>query len=291
MKMSYRIDFKNEYTCTIIGLILNGILTVFKFLAGIFGHSQAMIADAMHSLSDGLATAITYIALRLAKKPEDKEHPYGHENIEVIVSWIVAVILLLTGIFLGYSAVRTIYHNQYTRPTMIALYAAIVSIIFKELLYRYTIHVGNILNSPALKANAYDHRSDAFSSAGALIGIFGAIYKWQFLDPLAGMIISIFIVKMGIDIIREGNKIIMDAMPSENFINDIKKIIETFPDVKQHSNLRIHPVGRHYIMDVSITVDKNLTVFEGHGIATALRESLINNKLQVKDIIVHIEPD
>lgn len=288
--MLKRIDFKNEYVCTIIGLVVNGVLTVFKFLAGIFGHSQAMLADAIHSLSDGFATAITYIALKLAKKPEDREHPYGHENIEIIVSWLVAVLLLLTGIYLGYSAIHTCYHGNYVVPTKIAVVAAVASIVLKELLYKYTIFIGNALNSPALKANAYDHRSDAFSSIGALLGIAGAMYGWRFLDPLAGLVISGFIIKMGLDILKESSKIIMDEMPSEEMVAEIKDFISKYSGIKGCSNLRIHPVGRNYIIDVSVNVDKNITVRQGHLIATNLKEALLKEKPNLKDIIVHIEP-
>ncbi|MBN1383899.1 MAG: cation transporter [Elusimicrobia bacterium] len=288
--MLERINFKDEYVCTIIGLIVNGLLTLFKFIAGIFGHSQAMLADAIHSLSDGFATVITYIALKLSKKPEDREHPYGHENIEIIVSWMVAVLLLLTGIYLGYSAIHTCYHGQYTVPTKIAAVAAVTSIILKEILYRYTIHIGKVLNSPVLKANAYDHRSDAFSSIGALIGIIGAIYGWRFLDPIAGLVISGFIIKMGLDTMKESNKIVMDALPSEELVNEIRDFITKYNGVRGCSNLRIHPVGRHYIIDVSISVDKDLTVQQGHIIATELREALIKEKPDLKDVIIHIEP-
>jgi cation diffusion facilitator family transporter len=203
--MLLKINLKDEYVCTIIGLVSNGALTVFKLFAGIIGHSQAMIADAIHSLTDGFATGITYIALKAAKRPEDKEHPYGHENIEVIAASMVAIILLLTGLYLGYSALHMIYHKHYIQPTKIAIYGAVISIILKESLYRYTFFIGNWLKSPALKANAYDHRSDALSSVAALIGIVGAINGWTFLDPLAGIMISIFIIKMAFDILKESH--------------------------------------------------------------------------------------
>ena len=283
-------DLGNDFVCTRIGLFSNATLTVFKFLAGVLGHSQAMLADSIHSLSDGFATVITYIAIKWAKKPEDEKHPYGHGNIEVIASWMVAVILLLTGGFLAYSAVHSIIHKHYARPSGIALFAAIVAILLKEVLYRYTIYVGRSLNSPALKANAYDHRSDAFSSVGSFIGIGGAMLGWKFLDPVAGIVISFFVVKMGVDIVVENNRIIMDAMPSEDVIDGIKNFIEKFPGIKGQSDMRIHPVGREYIIDVSVFVDRSLTVAEGHRIATSLKETVTKNHEMVRDMIIHVEP-
>ncbi|MFC2092163.1 cation diffusion facilitator family transporter, partial [Elusimicrobiota bacterium] len=200
-------DFKNEYTCTIIGLFTNAFLTVLKLSVGIIGQSHALIADSIHSLSDGFATFITYIAIKISNKPADEDHPYGHGNIETIASWFVAVLLLLTGIYLGYSAIHAIYHKNYFIPHMITMWIALLSAISKEILYRYTIFVGKLVNSPAIKANALDHRSDAFSSIGALIGIIAARFGYPFLDPLAGIIISAMIIKMGLHIFRESTNI------------------------------------------------------------------------------------
>ena len=190
--MQKKINFKDEYVCTITGLVFNSTLMVFKFLAGIFGHSQAMVADAINSLFDVLASVIIYFGLKMAKKPKDDEHPYGHENIEVIISWIVSIIVLLTGFFLGYSAFHSIIYKHYSRPYSIALWAAIITIITKEILHRYTLKVGNILNSPAIRANAFDHRSDVFAATSVFIGIAGAQMGWLFLDPVASLVVSIF---------------------------------------------------------------------------------------------------
>lgn len=288
--MPKKINFRDEYVCTITGLVANGVLTIIKFFAGIFGYSQAMIADAINSLFDVLASVIIYLGIKMGKKPEDDEHPYGHENIEVIVSWIVSIIVLLTGFFLGYSAFHTIVHGHYSRPYSIALWVAIITIIIKEILHRYTLKVGNVLNSPAIKASAFDHRSDVLASTSALIGIAGARMGWLFLDPVASLVVSVFIMRTGANIMKQSNRIIMDSVPSEEFIGEIKEIILRYPEIKKISNLRVHPVGRNYIIDVSIFVDKDYTVSKGHEIATNLRESLIKEKHFLKDVIVHVEP-
>ena len=235
--MRKKINFKDEYVCIITGLIANGILTIIKFFAGIFGHSQAMIADAINSLFDVLSSLIIYLGIKMAKKPEDNEHPYGHENIEVIVSWIVSIIILLTGLFIGYSAFHTIIDKNYRHPSSIALGAAIIAIIIKEILHRYTLKIGNILNSPAIKANAFDHRSDVLASTSALIGIAGAQMgdSWLFLDPVASLVISVFIMRTGVNIMKESNRIIMDAVPSEEFIREIKEFILRYSEIKKFS--------------------------------------------------------
>ncbi|HUT86027.1 MAG TPA: cation diffusion facilitator family transporter, partial [Elusimicrobiales bacterium] len=267
-----------------------GLLVLFKFLAGILGHSQAMIADSIHSLSDEFATIVTFIALKVSDKPADKDHPYGHGNIEVIISWFVAISLLLTGIYLGYSAIHSITHKHYLHPNYLALWGAIISIVLNEFLYRYTIYVAKLINSPVLKANAYDHRSDAFSSIGAALGITGAIYAFPVLDSIAGIIISMFIIRMGLEIIKDTSKIVMNTMPPESFVREIKNLISKVPEIEHSYKLRIHSVGRKQFMDVSIKVDKDMSVFNGHQIATNLKTEIIKKFPYFKDVIVHVEP-
>ena len=288
--MLRKINFKNEYVCTLTGLVSNSVLVIVKFAAGIFGHSHAIIADAINSLFDVVSSLIVYFGLKMAKKPKDDEHPYGHENIEVIVSWIVSIIVLLTGLFLGYFALHTIIHKEYARPCSITLWAAVTTIIVKETLHRYTLKVGTILNSPSIKANAFDHRSDVFASISAFIGIAGARMGWLFLDPVASLVVSAFIMRTGANIMKESNRIVMDSIPSKEFIIEIKEFILRFPEIKKFSDLRVHPVGRNYIIDVSIFVHNNYTVSKGHEIATDLREALIKERPFLKDAIIHVEP-
>ncbi|MCX7940667.1 MAG: cation diffusion facilitator family transporter, partial [Endomicrobia bacterium] len=172
--MKIKINFIDDKNCTLIGLIINFFLVIAKFIAGFLGKSQTMIADAIHSLSDGVATLTVFISLNYSRKPADKNHPYGHENIEVLVAIFVSLLILITGILLGYSSLHTFVHKHYVIPKNITIYMAFISILVKEILYRYTHFVGAKLNSPMIIANAYDHRSDAFSSVGALIAITAA---------------------------------------------------------------------------------------------------------------------
>lgn len=284
-------NLKNDKTCTIIGLISNGLLIIIKLFAGIVGKSQTMIADAIHSLSDEIATLLVLISLKYSQKPPDKKHPYGHGNIEVISALLVALLILITGIFLGYSAIHTIVHKHYTtKPENFTIYVAIISIFVKELLYRYTFYVGQILNSPMLKANAYDHRSDAFSSIGALLAIIFAKIGSVILDPIGAIIISFFILKMGIDIIKENVLIIMDTAPSEKIQTEINNLITSVEGVLSTNSLKIHPVGRKFFIEVEITVNRELTVEQAHTIAEEVKKTLKSYNPQIENITVHVEP-
>lgn len=290
-KFFNRINFKDGEFCTLIGVAVNLLLTIFKFLAGVIGKSQAMIADSLHSLSDGVATISVYFGIRAAQKPADEEHPYGHGNIEVVVAIFVAVLLVLTGVFLGYSAIHSIVRRHFSTPDKIAVVAAVISILVKEVLYRYTYIIGKNLNSPAIIANARDHRSDAFSSIGSLTAVLGARVGFVYMDAVGGIVISFFILKMGVDIINDNIKIVMDALPGKSFHNEINNKIISTEGVKDTLALKIHPVGRNFFLEITVSVDKNLTVEEGHKIAEVVKETLLREWKEIKDVNVHIEPD
>ncbi len=285
-------NFFSDKISTLISFLVNLFLVIIKFLSGIFGKSQTMIADAIHSLSDGIATIIVYISLNFSKKPADKNHPYGHGNIEVIVAIFVSFLIFLTGFFLGYSAIHSIIHKHYydTIPEKFTIYIAILSIIVKELLYRYTYFVGKKLNSPMIIANAYDHRSDALSSVGALLAIIFARVAVPIMDPLGSIIISLFILKMGFEILKDNIFIIMDTVPSDKLQIEVNNLINTVKGVKSSYSTRIHPVGRHYFIETEIVVDKEITVEQAHNIAEEVKTLLKNSNNLIKDVIVHIEP-
>ena len=221
-----RVNFYESKTCTLIGLVLNVILAIFKMLAGILGFSYAMIADAINSISDCFATGIVYISLRIGEKPADESHPYGHANAVTIAAFLVALIILATGVFVGVSAVRLIAHRHLETPAMIALVAAVASIVIKEGLFRYTLKVGKRNNNPAVIANAWDHRSDAYSSVAVLAGILGARLGFQYLDPVAGLVVSGFIVKMSISLLRPNIGILMDERPVLIMMSGIREKLE-----------------------------------------------------------------
>ena len=285
------IKWSEGNTCTKFGLLVNVLLTGFKLAAGILGHSQAMIADAIHSFSDVVATGGVYIGLKIAEKPADRNHPFGHGNADTLAAVFTALILLFTGVYVGISAVHIILHQEYHTPTNLAVAAAIASIIIKELLFRYTLKVGRKWKSQAIIANAWDHRSDAYSSVGALVGIVGARLGFSFLDSIAGLVIAGFIVKMAIHLMKVNVHILMDGMPDEMVVNDVRSTIRSIEGVKATRETRIHPVGPVNIVDVKILVEKDLSVDEGHNIATMVKEVLLKEHQDIKDVIVHVEPD
>jgi cation diffusion facilitator family transporter len=278
-------------TCTRIGLVVNIGLTGVKLAAGILGRSQAMIADALHSFSDVMATGGVYIGLKVAEKPADRDHPFGHGNADTLAAVFVALILLLTGIYIGFSALRIILHQKYHVPSNLALGAAVLSIVVKELLFRYTLKVGRRVNSQAIIANAWDHRSDAYSSVAAFIGIGGAKLGVILLDPLAGLIIAGLIVKMALQLMKTNVHILMDGSPDETIVQDVVSTAGTVDGVVKTMDTRIHPVGPENIVDIKILVDRHLTVEEGHTIASRVREMLMKEYGSIQDVVVHVEPD
>jgi cation diffusion facilitator family transporter len=290
-KKKRTIDFYDGQVCTGIGLWVNVLLTAFKLFAGIVGHSKAMIADALHSASDVLATAIVAVGLRIAKKPADAEHPYGHGNADTIASFMVALLLLLTGLYLGYSAVHVFVHHHQTVPSSIALYAAITSIIIKEAMYQYTIRVGRRLNSQAIIANAWDHRSDAFSSIPATIGIFIArIWNLPIFDPIAGLIIAIMIFRISLHLLHSSVDIIMDETPGSKTIQEISETASKVDGVESVHEIKVHQHGPDKTIDIKIEVNGLISVNEGHSIAGRVKAELMKSKQGITDVMVHVNP-
>jgi cation diffusion facilitator family transporter len=277
-------------TCTKIGLWVNILLTAVKFTAGILGHSRAMVADSLHSASDVLATGIVFVGLRFSRRPADEKHPYGHGNADTIASFLVALILLLTGLYLGYSAVHVLIHRHLVKPGSMALYAAIVSIVIKEALFHYTIRVGRRENSQAIIANAWDHRSDAYSSIAALIGIFAARRGILLLDPVAGLVIAVMIFRISLHLIHSSVDIMMDESPGETAIQEISRIVSGVDGVVSARDVRVHQRGPDRTVDAKIEVDGQITVNDGHAIAAEVKANLIESNLRIADAMVHVDP-
>lgn len=286
----HKINLSTPKTCTQVGLGTNIVLTVFKLLAGIFGRSYAMIADGLHSFSDILATGIVYIGICIGVRPPDEEHPYGHGNAETIAALLVALIVLATGIYAGISACMAIIHREPRIPSAIALMAALVSIIIKEGLFRYTIKVGERSNNPAIISNAWEHRSDAYSSVAALIGIAGARFLFWYLDPLAGLVVSVFILRISFHLIRSNIGILMDEKPPLMILSNIKEVVKDVKEVRNIDSIKVHPRGSTYTIDIEIAVDSELSVFEGHRIAAALKARLLKQVQYIRDVMVHVHP-
>lgn len=282
--------FFNPKICIRIGLFANAALTIFKFSAGILGFSKAMIADALHSLSDILTSGVAYIGICIAERPADEDHPYGHGNAETIAAAVVSLIIFAVGIYASFSAISTIISGQLRRPLNIALFAAVISILLKEAMFRYTIKVGRISNNPAVIADAWHHRSDAYSSIAALIGIAGAKISFLYLDPLAGFVVSVLIIKIAFELIRANVGIIMDEKPHEEFINNIKTLAEETGGVKKVDSIKVHRRGSAFTIDLEIAVDSRISVDEGHRVANNVRKRLRRKIQNVREVMVHVNP-
>lgn len=275
---------------SIISLISNTFLALIKIFIGFFANSKALIADGFHSVSDMASTIIVMISIKFSETPADKNHPYGHEKAEALGTNILAVILILTAIFLGRDAVLTILSGNIAEPGSWALVAAFISIIVKEVLYRYTIKIGEEINSRGLIADAHHHRSDALSSIAALIGIGGAKLGFRFLDPLAGLAVAFLILKVGYDIMRDTSYELMDGRPEKEKIDEIKKMAESVERVMGIRDIKLRSYGPNYIVDLKIIVKDQLSVVEGHNIAGEVKWKLINNSEDIKDVLVHVDP-
>lgn len=271
---------------TIIG---NFILAFIKILIGFIARSTAMLADGMHSLSDVITTIGVIIGLKLSNKEADKSHPYGHEKIESITSLFLAIVLFLVAISIGYSGIIKIINHSYVTPGFSAIIAAIISIIVKELMYWYTIKYANQINSPSLKADAWHHRSDALSSAGALIGIAGARMGYTFLDPLVAIIIALVIIKVAFDISKQSIAQLIDEAASEEDIQVIIDRINSIDGIYEIKNLKTRKHSNRLYVDVDISVDATLTVEEGHKIALYVH-NLIEEDSRIKHCMVHVNP-
>jgi cation diffusion facilitator family transporter len=285
-----KVNLLDSKTCTLLGLVANIALAIFKLLAGIFGFSYAMIADGIHSFSDCFATGAVYVGIRIGERPADESHPYGHGNAETIAAFLVALIILATGVFVGVSAIQLLTHKHFETPTTIALAAAAASIVIKEGMFRYTLKVGERNNSPAVIANAWDHRSDAYSSVAALVGILGARLGFQYLDPIAGLVVSALIIKMSLTLFRSNVGILMDERPETAVLDDIRATTLAVGRVKAIDSARVHRRGSTFTIDMEIAVDSKLTVEQGHQVAVEVRDRLMKEVAHVRDVMVHVNP-
>ena len=289
---------KEIYHVTFIGSIVNMLLLVFKFLAGILGHSAAMIADAVHSLSDFITDIIVIVFVRISSKPVDHSHNYGHGKYETLATAIIGFVLLgvAVGLFIGGAKdiLFVVRGGTLEKPGVIALIAAAVSIVLKELTYQYTMYKDRHLHSPALIANAWHHRSDAFSSIGTLFGIGGAILggvKWRILDPLAAIVVSLFIARVAVKILKGTvNELLEHSLPASTE-EEIRTIILLVEGVTSPHHLRTRRIGYNYAIDVHIRMDGNKTLTEAH-LTTSIVEKRLKERYGAGTyVIIHTEPE
>ena len=288
---------KEAQKVTLVGFVVNFVLSIGKIIAGFLGQSAAMLADGIHSLSDFITDAIVIIFIRISGKDSDIDHAYGHGKYETFATLLISLALFFVSGSLLWSAsteiIFVIKGGVIEEPRMIALWAAIISIIVKEILFRYTIKVGRKIDSQVVIANGWHHRSDAFSSIGTTLGITGAIFlgvNWRVLDPIAGLLVSLLILKVAYDLAKPSIEELLEKSLPKEICDNIAEIIEANPNVKDFHKLKTRRVGDHLAMDVHVLLDRNLSFIESHNITKEIENSLklkFGNNLHIN---IHAEP-
>ncbi|RCW52403.1 cation diffusion facilitator family transporter [Halanaerobium sp. ST460_2HS_T2] len=290
---------KKANKITWVGFFVNLILTVIKLIAGIWGNSTAMIADAIHSLSDFTTDIVVLISFRIVRKPPDKDHNYGHGKFETFATIIIGIALFIVGLGILYSSIKNIYlviilKNNLESPGIIAVITALLSMITKELLFRFTLKIGEEIKSSAVIANAWHHRSDAFSSIGTFLGIGGAILlgdNWKILDPIAAIIVSIFIMKTAYDISIGSIKELLEESLDVITNKEILEIIENVDQVRSPHELKTRKVGSKIIIDIHINVENTLNIIEAHKINDEIEKKIKAVYGDDTIINIHTEPE
>lgn len=282
---------------TVIGSIVNFLLLVFKFFAGIAGHSAAMLADAVHSLSDFVTDIIVIVFVRISAKPEDEGHDYGHGKYETLATAIIGIFLLFVGVGIFWNGASSIYHflrgGSLQQPGMLALVAALISIVFKEALYQYTAFKGRKLNSQAVVANAWHHRSDALSSIGTAVGIGGAILlgnHWLVLDPAAAVIVSFFIMRVAVKLLIPCVDELLEKSLPAAVEKEILETILSFPGVSSPHHLRTRRIGSYCAIEVHVRMDGRIPLEDAHCKATAVENGLKRRFGKSTLVNIHVEP-
>lgn len=283
-----RLGIANKVSMTTLNI--NIVLAIVKVLAGLAAKSNAMIADGVHTVSDVVTTVAVLVGMKFSTMPEDEHHPYGHEKIESIVAKMLSIVLMATAVGIGYSGIKTIALGEYNRPGMLAIYAAIFSIVSKEWMYRYTVKAADKISSAALKADAWHHRSDAYSSIGTLVGIAGARLGFTILDPVASLVVCILIVKVAISIYVQSFNQLIDRAADHETVERMKDTILTVEGVKNVDMVKTRMHGSKYYVDVEISVDGEMSVKSGHTIAEKVHHIIENEINNVKHCMVHVNP-
>lgn len=284
---------KTAMRVSAVTIVWNVILSIFKLIAGIVGHSGAMISDAVHSASDVFSTIIVILGINIASRQSDDDHQYGHDRLECVAAILLAVVLFATGIGIGIGGINKIIEGTAGKdeiPGMIALIAAVASIVVKEGMFWYTRSAAKKINSGALMADAWHHRSDALSSVGALIGIGGARLGFPVLDPIASVIICVFIVKAAYDIFKDAIGKMVDKSCDEETEEKMRRLIEEQQGVLKVDVLRTRLFGAKMYVDIEIAADGDITLREGHEIAQVVHDKVEEEFPLVKHCMVHVNP-
>lgn len=278
---------------SVITMAGNLLLSAAKLAAGFLAHSSAMVSDAVHSASDVLSTVVVMIGIKISRKSADKEHPYGHERLECVASIILSVMLAVVGIGIGWKGIQSIRYSgekELHVPGVLALVAAIVSIVAKEFMFQYTRSVAKKIKSSALMADAWHHRSDALSSVGALIGIAGARFGFPLLDPVASIVICVFIMKAVWDIFMDAVNKMIDRAADEEVVEKISASVKNVEGVIGIDDVKTRLFGTRLYVDIEIAVDGKLALNEAHGIAENVHDKIEKNFEEVKHCMVHVNP-
>ena len=285
------------YQVTLVGGVVNVVLLLFKFVAGIVGHSAAMVADAVHSLSDFVTDVIVLVFVHISSKPKDKSHDYGHGKYETLAMTLIGVALLIVAIGIIYHGAMEIIAGmkgeQLEAPGTLALWAALLSVLLKEGVYQYSMVKARQLNSQVVEANAWHHRSDALSSVGTAIGIGGAIFlgqRWTVLDPIASLVVGAFIVKVAVDLLHRGIDDLMEHSLPRNIEEEMLEIVEEVPGVVYPHDLRTRKIGNHYAIELHILMDGDITLREAHNKASEVEDLLRARYGEHTHVAVHVEP-
>ncbi|MFH1842249.1 MAG: cation diffusion facilitator family transporter [bacterium] len=278
-------------TCTVVGMLGNCLLCASKIVVGLLANSTSLVADGFHSLSDLISDIGIVIVLKASSRPPDRNHPYGHHNFETLGALGASLLLVATGVLIGRNAILNLLADEHQHPQLLAFALAVIAILVKEIMARYTYRAAVAHNSPALRANAANHRSDAFSSIAAAIGILAAILGLPFMDSVSALFISLLILKMGFDLLRENVLALLDTMPEPELLEQITASALKVPGAHKLSELRVRQRGSYYFVDVSVMVDPQQTVAAGHCIAHEVEQVLTAKIPTLVKIFVHVEPD
>ena len=293
-----RVDDKEYFTKTAVkvsrvSIIGNAVLSVLKLLAGLLAHSGAMVSDAVHSASDVFSSIIVIIGVKLASVDSDEDHPYGHERIESVAAIVLAIVLCITGLFIGHNAIEDLRKGETLGlqiPGVLALVAAVISIASKEAMYWYTRFYARKIDSDALMADAWHHRSDALSSIGSLIGIAGARMGYEWFDPAASLLITVFIVKAAYDIFKDAIKKMVDHACSYEVEQELVNFAKKQPDVLGVEQIRTREFGNKIYVDLEILADGNMTLIEGNRLRDRVHDAMEQEFPKIKHITILVKP-
>ncbi|NIO21316.1 MAG: cation diffusion facilitator family transporter [Candidatus Aenigmarchaeota archaeon] len=289
MKVSER--YRQARVGVLVGIFGNLLLGIFKLIAGILGNSFAVVTDSVHSISDMLTSIVIWIGLKVGKKPPDKYHPYGHGDAEPIAGLIVSIVLCLIAFEFVRESIQKMITGEIYAPGMIAIVAVVVSILVKYWMFRFVDKTGKKLNSTALVADAAHHKSDFYTSLVVIVGVVGAMLGFRILDPIAGLIVALWIVKIGFDVGKRNIHSLMGEVPSEYMLRQISHIAKAVRGVKDVHNVRVHYVGPNASVSLHLNIDRKKRLSEVHEIATEVEERIKKQIEPVRSVIVHCEPD